>query len=147
MLKKLDYGDVKSTQVTLILSYQSIVYPYGVLEDVLVKVHGLLFPNDFVILNMEEDAKILLILERPFLETGRVMINVELSELILRCHDKKVIFNVFEEMHYHNKNTQCYRINVVEKRDPKPKNSNICEMKELQPHLKHVLVKKTTDTN
>lgn len=40
--------------MTLTLADRSIIYPYGVLEDVLVKVDGLLFPTDFVVLDMPE---------------------------------------------------------------------------------------------
>lgn len=59
-------------------------YPYGVLEDVLVRVDGLLFPVDFVILDMPEDSETPLILGRLFLETDKALIDVELSELTLR---------------------------------------------------------------
>ncbi|MCI14901.1 hypothetical protein A2U01_0036036, partial [Trifolium medium] len=55
-----------------------------VLEDVLLKVNDLMFPADFVILDMDENTEIPLILERPFLATGRALIDVELGELMLR---------------------------------------------------------------
>ncbi|XP_057418706.1 uncharacterized protein LOC130712906 [Lotus japonicus] len=42
------------------------------------------FPVDFVVLDMEEDAKILLILGRPFLATARAKIDVDKGQLILR---------------------------------------------------------------
>jgi hypothetical protein len=37
----------------------SITYPYIVLEDMLVRVNDLLFPADFVILNMDENLEVL----------------------------------------------------------------------------------------
>lgn len=55
---------------------QSITYPYVVLEYVLVKVDNLLFLEDFLILDMVEDGKVPLLLGRPFLETGRALIDV-----------------------------------------------------------------------
>lgn len=70
MLKKLDFGDVK-TQMALTLTYQSLVYPYGVLKDMLVKMGDFLLPTYCIILDMEEDATLSLILWRPFLATGR----------------------------------------------------------------------------
>lgn len=70
------------------------------------------------------------------------MIDVELDASILRCQDKKLTFNVFEDMYHHNKDLQCYRVDVVEEGYPKVKNSNILEMKEFPPHLKHVLLRK-----
>jgi hypothetical protein len=54
MMKKLDCGEPKSTKMTLTLFDRSITYPYGVLEDVLVKVNDILFSVNFVILDMDE---------------------------------------------------------------------------------------------
>lgn len=76
-----------------------------------------LFPIDFIILDMEEDAKIPLILGRPFLEPGRALIDMELGELILIFQDVKITFNVFKVMCQHNKNPQCYSVEVVEEVD------------------------------
>lgn len=52
------------------------------------KIYNLLFPTDFVILDMEEDRKMTLILERTFLATSRALIDVELGELIFRVLKK-----------------------------------------------------------
>lgn len=49
----------------------------------LVRVDGLLFPADFVKLDMLEDAETPLLLGRPFLSMGRALIDVEIEELIL----------------------------------------------------------------
>jgi hypothetical protein len=69
MMKKLGYGEPKPTRMTLTLADRSISYPFGVLEDVLVKINELVFPADFVILDMAEDEDMPLILGRPFLAT------------------------------------------------------------------------------
>ncbi|XP_050890825.1 uncharacterized protein LOC127096274 [Lathyrus oleraceus] len=45
MMRKLNYGEPKPTKMTLTLADRSITYPYGVLEDVLVKVDDLIFPQ------------------------------------------------------------------------------------------------------
>ena len=66
------------------------------IEDVLVKVDKFIFPVDFIVLDMEEDKEIPIILGRPFLATGRVMIDVQRGELKLRVRDDEVNFNVFE---------------------------------------------------
>ena len=47
------------------------------MEDVLVKVDKFIFPVDFIVLDMEEDHEASLILGRPFLATGRAMIDVQ----------------------------------------------------------------------
>ena len=62
--------------MTLTLSKRFVTYPYEVLEDVLVRVNDLLFPANFVILDMPEDAETPLLLGRPFLATGRALIDV-----------------------------------------------------------------------
>jgi len=47
----------KSTRITLQLADHSIKCPYGVIDDMLVKVDKFTFPMDFVILlDMEEDT-------------------------------------------------------------------------------------------
>ncbi|XP_050898001.1 uncharacterized protein LOC127104904 [Lathyrus oleraceus] len=116
MMRKLNYGESKPTKMTLALVDQSITCPYGVLEDVLVRVDELLFPVDFVILNMHEDSETPLILGRPFLEMGRDLIDVELRELILRFNKEKIVFNVFEAMKRQKENPQCYRIDMMKEK-------------------------------
>ena len=65
-------------------------------EDVLVKVDKFIFPVDFIVLDMEEDKEIPIILGRPFLVTGRAMIDVQRGELKLRVQKDEVKFNVFD---------------------------------------------------
>jgi len=126
MMKKLGCGEPKPTRMTLTLADRSISYPFGVLEDVLVKVNELVFPADFVILDMAEDEEMPLILRRPFLATGRALIDVEMGELMLRFHNEHVVFNIFEAMKHRDENPKCYRIDVVEEivednsREPQP---------------------------
>jgi len=100
--------------MTLTLIDRYVSFSYGVLEDVLIKVNDLLFPAYFVILDMEEDEEVPLLLGRPFLATGRALIDVEMGELMLRFQDEQVVFNIFEAMKHRNENPQCYRIDVVD---------------------------------
>jgi len=126
MMKKLGGGEPKPTRMTLTLADRSISYPFGILEDVLVKVNELVFPADFVILDMAEDEEMPLILGRPFLATGRALIDVEMGQLMLRFHNEQVVFNIFEAMKHRAKNPNCYRIDVVDEivednsREPQP---------------------------
>ena len=53
------------------------------IEDVLGNVDKFIFPTHFIGLDMEEDKEILIILGRPFLATGRAMIDVHKGELKL----------------------------------------------------------------
>ena len=57
------------------------------IKDILVKVDKFIFLADFIVLNMEEDKEIPIIFGRPFLVTGRVMIDVQRGELKLRVQN------------------------------------------------------------
>ncbi|XP_027362544.1 uncharacterized protein LOC113870143 [Abrus precatorius] len=115
ILKKLGVGEVKSIKMALQLVDRSIKYSYGVMEDVLVKVDKLIFPADFVILDMDEDSEVPVILERPFLATGRALIDVQQGQLMLRVHDEKVTFKFFEAMqHPDDEKDTCFRIEMVD---------------------------------
>ena len=90
---KLGLGEVKSTTICLQLADRSIKYPRGVTEDVLVKVDKFIFPADFIVLDMDEDEVIPLILGRPFLATGRTLIDVQQGKLVLRVGEDEVTFD------------------------------------------------------
>ncbi|XP_073061739.1 uncharacterized protein [Primulina eburnea] len=112
--EKLGIGEVKPTIISLQLADRSIKYPRGVIDDVLVKVDKFIFPVDFVVLDMEEDREIPLILGRPFLATGRALIDVQIGELVLRLNDEKVTFNVFRNMKYPVGYSDYYRIDAID---------------------------------
>lgn len=114
VFKKLDLGEVKPTTISLQLADRSIKYPRGVVEDVLIKVEKFYFPADFVVLEMEEDHEVPLILGRPFLATGRTLIDVQKGELILRVNDEQVKFNVFKAIKHPMDNDICSFIDVIE---------------------------------
>jgi len=63
------------------LADETVKYPYGVVEDVLVKVDKFIFHVDFVIMDMKEDEEIPLILGRPFMKTARIIVDVDKEEL------------------------------------------------------------------
>ncbi|XP_022861116.1 uncharacterized protein LOC111381556 [Olea europaea var. sylvestris] len=93
--KKLGLGEAKATTVTLQLADRSLTHPKETIEDVLIKVEKFIFPADFLILDMEEDKDILLILDKPFLATGRALIDVQRGQLILRFGEEQISFNIF----------------------------------------------------
>ena len=64
------------THMTLQLADRSIISPYGVIEDVLVKVNHLIFPADFVVIDIEDDADIPLILGRPFMSIASCIVDM-----------------------------------------------------------------------
>ncbi|MCI28389.1 hypothetical protein A2U01_0049589, partial [Trifolium medium] len=63
---------------------------------------------------MEKDAEVPLLLGRPFLATGRAIIDVEMGELMFRLYDEQVCFKVFEATKYCGAIPECFRVDVVE---------------------------------
>ena len=112
--RRLGLDEASRTTVTLQLADRSLKHPRGVIEDVLVKVDKFTFPADFIVLDMEEGKKIPIILGRPFLATGRAMIDVQKGELKLRVRDHEVRFSVFNAMRYPAESDACFMIEVVE---------------------------------
>ncbi|XP_058733559.1 uncharacterized protein LOC131605188 [Vicia villosa] len=96
--KKLGIGAIQDTRMTLQFADHSVKRPYGVVQDVLVKVDKFVFPVDFVILEMPEDEEMPIILGRPFLETGRVMIDMDGGTLTLKVYDEELKINVHNTM-------------------------------------------------
>ena len=84
------------------------------IEDVLVKVDKFIFPTDFIVLDMEEYKEIPIILGRPFLATGRAMIDVQRGKLKLRVQDNEVKFNVFDVVRHPVESDTCFMTETVE---------------------------------
>ena len=115
VFRKLGLGEAKATTVTLQLADRSLTHPRGIIEDVLIKVEKFIFPADFLILDMEEDKDVPLILGRPFLATGRALIDVHRGQLILRLGDEQVSFNVFKAIKFPSEVDSCFKIDVIDK--------------------------------
>jgi hypothetical protein len=98
--KKLGIGFIQDTRMILQFADRSVRRPYGIVEDVLVKIDKFVFPVDFVILEMPEDEEIPLILGRPFLETGRCMIDIEEGTMTLKVYDEELKIDVRNTMQY-----------------------------------------------
>ena len=64
---------------------------------------------------MEEDREVPLILGRPFLATGRTLIDVQQGKLILRVQDEQVTFDVFEAMKFPSEVHSCFQINTLDR--------------------------------
>ena len=96
--RKLGLGELKPTTILLQLADRSIKYPLGVIEDVFIKEYNFYFLADFIVLDMEEDCNIPLILGRPFLATGRTLINMEKGKLFLWMQGEHMNFKVFKAM-------------------------------------------------
>ena len=89
-------------------------YPEGNIEDVLVKIDKFIFPVDFIVLDFEADKEVPIILGRPFLATGKTLINMQKEELTMRVNDQQVTFNVLEAMRNPDKIEDCNFLGVVD---------------------------------
>ena len=105
---------MKQTTISLQLADRSIKYPRGIIEDVLVKVDKFIFPVDFVVLDMEEDQEVPLILGRPFLATGRALIDIQKGELTLRVNKEEVMFNIYQAIRFPEDLSTCFQVDVIE---------------------------------
>ncbi|XP_042016265.1 uncharacterized protein LOC121764286 [Salvia splendens] len=99
--RKLKFGVLKLTTFTLQMADKSVKFPNGLLENVLVRVIDFIFPVDFVVLDMKEDPNVPLILGRPFLATGKALIDVTKGELTLRHGNKTAILSLLDKMKRH----------------------------------------------
>ena len=114
IFKRLGLGEARPTTITLQLADRSLKHPRGIIEDVLVKVDKFIFSAYFIVLDMEEDKEIPIILGRPFLATGRAMIDVQRGELKLRVQEEEVKFNVFEAVRHPAESDTCFMADIVE---------------------------------
>ena len=114
IFKKLKLREARSTIITLQLADRSLTHPRGIIEDALVKVDKFIFPAYFIILDMQEDKEVTIILRRPFLATGRAMIDVQKGELKLKVQEEEVTFNVFNAIKHPHDTNSCFRVDMLE---------------------------------
>ena len=84
------------------------------IEGVLVKVDKFIFPIDFIILDFEADRTCPLILGRPFLNTGKALIDVHEGKLTLRVGDEKVDFFMSKLIKYPVEDETCMKIYAID---------------------------------
>ncbi|GJX60442.1 mitochondrial proton/calcium exchanger protein-like protein isoform X1 [Tanacetum coccineum] len=88
----LGLGELAHTRLIVELADRTVKYPKGIAENVLVRIGKFTFPVDVIILDMPEDIKVPLILERPFLSTVRAKIDVYKRKITLRVGEENIIF-------------------------------------------------------
>ena len=77
---------------------RTVKRPIGILHDVLVKVESFIFPAEFVIVDCEVDFEVPIILGRPFLATGRALVDMEKGQINFRWNNEEVTFNICRSM-------------------------------------------------
>ncbi|XP_040948598.1 uncharacterized protein [Gossypium hirsutum] len=115
--KSINMGHLKETGVIIQLADRSVVYPEGLLEDVLAKVNELVFLVDFYIINIEDDNSTNssdILLGKPFLSTASAKIDVRSGTLTMEFNDEIVKFNVYEAMGHPNSLSNISNIDIID---------------------------------
>ena len=113
----LNMGPLKETNVVIQLADRSVVYPKGVLEDILVQVDKLVFSADFYILDMEEghsSKSVPILLGRPFLKIARTKIDVAEGTLTMEFDGEKIHFDIYAAMRYPSDIDFIYTNDIVD---------------------------------
>nr|GEY43735.1 reverse transcriptase domain-containing protein [Tanacetum cinerariifolium] len=111
----LSLPELTPTQMILELADRSTTRPASIAEDVVVKVGKFHFSTDFVVVNYVVDPRVPLILGRPFLGTGRALIDVYGEELTLRVDDEAITFKVGQTPKYsYNDTDSINRIDFID---------------------------------
>nr|GEV43562.1 retrovirus-related Pol polyprotein from transposon TNT 1-94 [Tanacetum cinerariifolium] len=116
MWNNLSLPDLSPTCMTLELAGRSISRSVGVAEDVYVKVCTFHFSADFVVVDFDADPRVPLILERSFIKTEKVLIDVFEGKLTLRVGKEAITFNLDQTSRYsaNYSNMTAKRIDVIE---------------------------------
>ncbi|KAK8675704.1 hypothetical protein V6N13_033768 [Hibiscus sabdariffa] len=113
VFKKLGIGKAKPTKVMLQLADHSFIQPEGKIEDILVRIEKIIFPADFLILDCEADENAPIILGRPFLATGRVLLDFGNDELILRVDDQQIKIEIHRTNKYGAEAKDCEMVQIT----------------------------------
>lgn len=95
---KLRLIEIKPTKVKLQLPDRLIRNPRGILKNVLVKLDKFIIHIDFIMMDIKEDIDILIILDRPFLATTSMIIDVKNSNLMFHLGGEEVEINIGHNM-------------------------------------------------
>lgn len=88
LCKKLGLRVPRPTSITVQMVDRLMKYLVGILEDVLVKIDHYFIPEDFLILDIEEDSTFPIILGKPFMDTMSAVFDVWKGSLILEISDE-----------------------------------------------------------
>ncbi|GJX34425.1 hypothetical protein Tco_0245982 [Tanacetum coccineum] len=88
----LGLGELAHTKLTVELADRTVKYPKGIAKNVLVGIGKFVFLVDFIILDMPEDIKVPLILERPFLSTARAKTDGYKRKITLMVGEEMIVF-------------------------------------------------------
>ncbi|KAL0702271.1 hypothetical protein Bca4012_058393 [Brassica carinata] len=133
--KKLGFSQYTKCKLYLVLADRSVKFPIGILEDLPVMVGNCEIPTDFVVLEMDEEARDPLILGRPFLATAGAIVNVKEGKIDLHLGQGHILhFDIKEVM---KKPTTQGQIFYIEEMDALA--NELLEELSLEDSLQHAL--------
>ncbi|GKA67451.1 retrovirus-related pol polyprotein from transposon TNT 1-94 [Tanacetum coccineum] len=97
MFKRLGFGNPKLVNMVIEMADRSMQSLKGIVENVLVKLHKFVFSVDFVILDIIEDDKVMIILGRPMLATTYARIDVFGGKISLEVGTEQIILMLTKE--------------------------------------------------
>jgi len=114
MFRRLGELEIMPTRMTLQLVDRSITRPYGVIDDVLIRVKHMVFPADFMVMDVDEDHEVPVILGRPFMSTASCIIDMGRKTLEMGFEDQKINFDLFKENKPVPEHNVCLQVMEVE---------------------------------
>ncbi|GJS96293.1 hypothetical protein Tco_0803261 [Tanacetum coccineum] len=87
-------GKLKPINMVIEMADNTKCTPKGLVENLHVKIDKLIFPIDFVILDIVEDIRMPIILGRPLLATAHAKVDIFRKSISLEDGNEKVIFKI-----------------------------------------------------
>ena len=81
IFEQLQYPALSQTRMFVQLADSTVRHPKGIVETIYIRIRNCFVLADFFVLNMEEDLRLDLILERPFLSSVKAKIDVGSGEI------------------------------------------------------------------
>ncbi|RDX64413.1 Retrovirus-related Pol polyprotein from transposon opus, partial [Mucuna pruriens] len=113
----LNLGDLELTWMEIQLANRSVVQPLGVLADVLIPVNELIFPTDFYVLDMKDEAsgeRSTLILGLSFFMTAKTKIDIHAKTISMEFGDTYMKFNIIEALKHPAEDHSIFSIGTID---------------------------------
>ncbi|XP_016509722.1 uncharacterized protein LOC107827154 [Nicotiana tabacum] len=112
--KQAGLGMPRPTSMRFQMADRLVKRPAGIMDDVLVKVGKFFLPIGFIILDCAADKEIHIILGRPFLATGRALMDSKRNEIKFRVNNEEVTFQASKGMKLPNTYKSISVLDVVD---------------------------------
>ncbi|XP_015941225.1 uncharacterized protein LOC107466729 [Arachis duranensis] len=93
-MENLGILEVQVAHISLEMADKTMKKPYGLVEDVLVKVKNHYILANFIVLDIGEDEDDCVIIQRSFLATAKALINVAKGEMVFQLREDYILFKI-----------------------------------------------------